>query len=96
MYLQQNFIMPQTLILNQFNIRRLAFFIEKQLKNVIRQHRANADGPGWLDFCIFEFMEDIKSRKSLIEYQFATDDNCIILGICYCKNDPWMWIEFDI
>lgn len=82
--------------LDRVGVRRLLFYIEKQLRQIMRNHLAGDDHLGWLDFDVFSFMDDIKKRRGVVEYQFVTDDDCVMLGICPRINSPWIWTTLTV
>lgn len=82
--------------LDRVGIRRLMFYIEKQLRQIMRNYLPSGADLVWLDFDIFCFMEDIKERKGVVEYQFVADDDCIMLGICPRENASWIWTALTV
>lgn len=82
--------------LDRVGVRRLLFYIEKQLRQMVRNHQYSGDDDGWLDFEIFSFLSDIQDRKGVCDYEFATNEKGIILGILPQQNLNWIWILLEI
>lgn len=83
-------------MLDRVGMRRLLFYIEKNLRQLFNNHLHSGEADGWLDFEIFKFLDDIQNRKEFCDYEFASNEKGVMLGILPTQTVPWIWIILEI
>lgn len=86
---------PPTM-LDRVGVRRLLFYIEKNLRQLFNNHKYSGESAGWLDFEVFSFLDDLRNRKGFQDYEFASNEKGVILGILPTGGTDWLWILLEL
>ena len=86
----------QPIALDRVSVRRMMFYIEKQMRELNRHKLIGGHNYQWFERQIAEMLSDIRNRGGIHDYNLVADDQCVYIGTQFRVGGEWTFTELEV